>query len=247
MIAPAVLYLLGSRYLRVSRDDWYSAVQKSCVICLAFLLPVVMYCGISYELSGHFRLSVKGSAAGRMAEAADCATLKASADVLKLCPPPAMQKQSPDWLEHSAKSSLLDLPAALGPERLKLTSEFDHAVERQQPLRVIGSVLRDSLRLYEVHRVPSLAITPIFRWQFQPKLQQYDPEFMVCPMQYNAAHHAPPALCRQRLQRSGREQSLHYLRPARRQGRHHCRPSAAPLVTVGLRRAEAVVWRQGAG
>ena len=98
-----------------------------------------------------------------------------------------MQKQSPDWLEHSAKSSLLNLPAALGPERLKLTSEFDHAVERQQPLRVIGSVLRDSVRLYELQRVNSQAITPIFRWQFQNKFQQYDPEFMVCPILYQTA------------------------------------------------------------
>lgn len=187
MIVPVVLYLLGSRYLRVSRDDWYSAAQKSCVMCLAFLLPVVTYCGLSYELSGHFRLSVKGSAAGRMAEAVDCATLKAPADVKQLCPTPAMQKQSPDWLEHSASSSLLNLPPALGAQRLKLTSQFDHAVERQQPLRVIASVLRDSVRLYEVQRPNSIAITPIFRWQFQNKFQQYDPEFMVCPIRFPAS------------------------------------------------------------
>jgi hypothetical protein len=218
MLAPAVICLLGSRYLRVSRDDWYNAWLKSCVLALAFLLPIVTYCGISYEDSGHFRLSVKGSAAGRMAQAADCATLKAPAAVLKLCPPPAMQKQSPDWLEHSSHSSLLNLPAALGPERLKLTSEFDHAVERQQPLRVIVAVLRDSIRLFEVDRVNSIAITPIFRWQFQTssslhyhaaapasEFQQYDPEFMVCPIPFSTAltplpstHNAddsPYALC----------------------------------------------------
>jgi len=200
MLAPAVLYLLGSRYVRVSRDDWYMVWLKSCVLALAFLLPVVTYCGISYEDSGHFRLSVKGSAAGRMAQSADCATLKASAAVLQLCPPPAMQKQSPDWLEHSSQSTLLDLPPTLGPERLKLTSEFDHAVERQQPLRVVGSVLRDSIRLFEVDRVNSIAITPIFRWQFQTssslkyhgtpptsEFQQYDPEFMVCPIPFSTS------------------------------------------------------------
>jgi hypothetical protein len=200
MLAPAVLYLLGSRYLRVSRDDWYNVWLKSCALSLAFLVPIVTYCGISYEDSGHFRLSVKGSAAGRMAQSVDCATLKAPADVKALCPTPAMQKQSPDWLEHSSKSSLLNLPAALGPERLKLTSEFDHAVERQQPLRVIVSVLRDSIRLFEVDRVNSIAITPIFRWQFQTssslnyhaaapasEFQQYDPEFMVCPIPFSTA------------------------------------------------------------
>jgi hypothetical protein len=194
LMLPAVLVLLGSRWLRVSSDDWYEALRKSCILCLAFLLPVVTYCSISYELSGHFRLSVKGSAAGRMAYAADCATLKAPPDVLKLCPPPAQQKQSPDWLEHTATSSLNDVPGVSGTERLKLTSEFDHAVERQQPLRVIVSVLRDSIRLFAVQRAPLIAITPIYRWQFHTYLQEYDPEIMVCPLPFSTAITPVPPL-----------------------------------------------------
>jgi len=187
MMLPAVVALLGSRWLRVSSDDWYEAFRKSCILCLAFLLPVVVYCSISYELSGHFRLSVKGSAAGRMAASADCATLKAPADVLKLCPPPGQQKQSPDWLEHTPTSSLNDVPGVSGTERMKLISEFDHAVERQQPLRVIVSVLRDSVRLFSLQRGPNIAVTPIFRWQFHTFLQEYDPEIMVCPVPFSTA------------------------------------------------------------
>jgi hypothetical protein len=179
MIAPVVLYLLGSRYLRLSRDDWYSAVLKSCVMCLAFLLPIVAYCSISYEASGHFRLSVKGSAAGRMAQAVDCATIKLRANVRPLCPTPAEQKYSPDWLEHAKQSPLVRSPTG-SKVSLKVVSVFDHAVERQQPLRVIGSVLKDSIRLFELSRNASHAITPISRWQFQHYVPSYNPEFAVC-------------------------------------------------------------------
>jgi len=178
MVAPAVLYLLGSRWLRVSRDDWYSAVLKSCVLSLAFLLPILAYCSISYADGGHFRLSVKGSAAGRMAQAVDCATIKLPADIRPLCPSPYYQRYSPDWLEHAAQSPLIKNVPAQG--RLQKVSVFDHAVERQQPLRVIGSVLKDSVRLFELSRNATIETTPISRWQFQPVLPGYTPEFVVC-------------------------------------------------------------------
>jgi hypothetical protein len=178
MIAPAVIYLIGCRYLRVNRDDWYLAILKSCIMCLAFLLPIVLYCGISYENSGHFRLSVKGSAAGRMAKAADCATLKLPADLKAMCPSPYYQRYSPDWLEHSSQSPMIkNYPVK---NRLALVSIFDHAVEKQQPLRVIGSVLKDSLILFEPARNASIETTPISRWQFQHNFEGYTPEFVTC-------------------------------------------------------------------
>jgi hypothetical protein len=178
MIAPVVLYLLGSRYLRVSRDDWYSAVLKSCVMCLAFLLPIVAYCSISYKDSGHFRLSVKGSAAGRVAKAVDCATIRLPADIQAMCPTPAEQQHGPDWLEHDWQSPLIR--GFQGNNRLKLVSVFDHAVERQQPLRIIGSTLEDSVRLFEPSRYASIETTPISRWQFQHTFFGYTPEFVAC-------------------------------------------------------------------
>ena len=178
MIVPVVVYLLGSRYLRVNRDDWYSAVLKSCAMCLAFLVPVITYCSISYADSGHFRLSVKGSAAGRMAQAVDCATIKLPARVQPLCPSPNFQKYSPDWLEHAGQSPLISAVPPKG--RLFLISIFDHAVERQQPLRVIGSWLKDSVRIFELSRDATIEITPISRWQFQHHFPGYTPEFVTC-------------------------------------------------------------------
>ena len=43
---------------------------------------------------------------GRLAAAADCATLKLPAAVRPLCPTPAEQALGPDWLEHSGQSPL---------------------------------------------------------------------------------------------------------------------------------------------
>ena len=178
MIAPVVLYLLGTRYLRLTRDDWYSAIQKSCVMCLAILFPIVLYCGVSYYDSGHFRLSVKGSAVGRMAQSADCATLKLPANVRPICPSPYYQRYSPDWLEHASQSPLLVNAPKIG--RLQMYSVFDHAVEKQQPLRVVGSVLKDSVRIFELSRDATIAVTPISRWQFQHTFPGYTPEFVTC-------------------------------------------------------------------
>jgi hypothetical protein len=145
---------------------------------LAFLLPIVTYCGISYANSGHFRLSVKGSAAGRMGQAADCATLKLPANLRAMCPSPYYQRYSPDWLEHSQLSPMIkNYP---GKNRLKLVSVFDHAVEKQQPLRVVGSVLKDSVRLFELSRDATVEVTPISRWQFQHSFPGYTPEFVTC-------------------------------------------------------------------
>ena len=46
------------------------------------------------------------SFSGRLAAAADCATLSLPANVRPLCPAPAQQANGPDWLEHSGSSPL---------------------------------------------------------------------------------------------------------------------------------------------
>jgi hypothetical protein len=113
-----------------------------------------------------------------MAKAVDCATIKLPADIRAMCPTPAEQANSPDWLEHDWQSPLIrGFP---GNNRLQLVSVFDHAVERQQPLRIVGSVLADSVRLFELSRVASIETTPISRWQFQHAFQGWTPEFVTC-------------------------------------------------------------------
>jgi len=171
LIVAAVVYVLAIR------GRLLDVLSKSAVICAAFLVPILVYCAASLYTTGHFRLSAKGSAAGRMAVAVDCATIKLPPRVRPLCPTPAEQVNSPDWMEHTAGSPLLQV-APPGTTRAQLVSIFDSAVEHQQPMRVVGSILRDAVRLFALTRKPSLATTPISRWQFQTSYPSYLPEII---------------------------------------------------------------------
>lgn len=159
-IVPPLLYLIVAK-----REPWVDVFGKCVAVIVAFIVPIFLYCGASYEINHHFWLSAKGSDAGRMAKAVDCKTIKLPPAVRPMCPTPAEQQQSADWLEHSKLSPLQN--AVPRSQRIALTSEFDHAVESQQPLRVIGSVLSDAIRLYAVQRLNIPGTTPIWRWQFQ--------------------------------------------------------------------------------
>jgi Dolichyl-phosphate-mannose-protein mannosyltransferase len=159
-IAPVLLYLIVAK-----REPWVDVFGKCVAIIVAFIVPIFLYCGAAYEINGRFWLSAKGSDAGRMAKAVDCQTIRLPAAVRPMCPTPAEQKNSADWLEHSPNSPLQNsVPPG---QRVALTSEFANAVEKQQPLRVIGSVLSDATRLYSVTRPDIAGATPIWRWQFQ--------------------------------------------------------------------------------
>jgi len=159
-IAAPLLYLIVAK-----REPWVDVFGKCVAIIVAFIVPIFLYCGVSYEVDGHFWISAKGSDAGRMAKAVDCQTIKLPPAVRPMCPTPAEQRQSANWLQDSPSSPLQNaVPAG---QRIALTSEFDSAVEKQQPLRVIGSVLSDAIRLYSVTRPNIPGITPIWRWQFQ--------------------------------------------------------------------------------
>lgn len=176
MIVPAVVIaiVLGGGLRKV-------LVNTTAVIC-AFVLAIVLYMGASYELTHHFRISYSQSSLtyGRMAGATDCATLNVSPIVKLLCPTALEKAQGPDWLEHSGQGPLRTfgnkLPITLQPDRAVFISQFNRAVEKQQSLRVIGAVLRDSVKLFALTRETSPGDTPIWRWQFHgyfPVFGQY--------------------------------------------------------------------------
>jgi len=170
-IVPPLLYLVVAK-----REAWVDIFGKCVAVIVAFIIPIFLYGGYSLATTHHL-LSEKGSFAGRLAESVDCVTIKLPAAVRPMCPTPAEQKESPDWLEHSKYSPLIKgIPPG---QRALLVSEFDHAVERQQPLRVIGSVLRDSIRLFEVNRTDIAVTTPIWRWQFQTHFPTFKGEIAV--------------------------------------------------------------------
>jgi hypothetical protein len=173
LIVPAVVLVvaLGGGLVKV--------LTNVAAVVVAFVLALVLYMGASYELTHHFRVSYSSSSLtyGRMAAVVDCATLNVPSPEKLLCPTKAEQALGPDWLEHSSKGPLRELSAKLPPnlvaDRAVILSHFNHAVEKQQPLRVIAAVAKDSLKLFAVTRHTSSGDTPIWRWQFHGYFPTY--------------------------------------------------------------------------
>ena len=165
LIAPTLIFALltlSGRWRRARR----AALAGGC-----FALPVVAYMVAAIAVYGHFGLASNGPAPeyGRVAAAADCATLTLPADERALCPSPAqtLALGGVDGLLHNPASPGLTAPVPAGLSHQQLVSSFSLAVLRQQPLRVAASIVRDSVRLFAVTRDGSPVITSISRWQFQ--------------------------------------------------------------------------------
>jgi hypothetical protein len=172
LVLPAVVYLLVAGGRR--------AIRPTAALVVAFVLPILCYCGISYARTGHFWLAHRQPSIGRLAAAADCATLKLPAAARPLCPAPAEQALGPDWLEHSGQSPLSR--AAVPPgTRGRLIAALGSAVRHQQPVRVAAAIARDSLRLFAPARAPIPGVTPLARWQFQSGYPTYPPWISICP------------------------------------------------------------------
>jgi hypothetical protein len=169
LVLPAVLYLLAAC------GGWRRAIGMSAALSVAFALPILGYSSVSYAQNGHFWLSAGQRSIGRMAAAADCATLNLPAAVRPLCPTPREQAQGPDWLAHSGQSPLHKAAIPVGANRAQLIAALGTAVEHQQPVRVLASIVRDAVRLFAVTRVQTQGVTPISRWQFQTRYPIYPP------------------------------------------------------------------------
>ena len=149
LLLPAVIYLLAAG------GGWRRAVGRSAAMCAAFALPIAAYCTGSYLLTGDFFLSHSGvtSFYGRMAAAADCATIRLPADERGMCPTPAQQVRGPDWLEYAAGSPIRPYYSGLPRAEVdSLISDFNHRVLIQQPLRVLGAYTRDVVSLFPLTR-----------------------------------------------------------------------------------------------
>jgi hypothetical protein len=169
LVVPAVIFTLAAG------GEWRRALTKSAALALAFVLVILGYLGYSYARNGHFFLAHRQSLTGRLAAAADCATLNLPPAARPLCPTPAQQANGPDWLEHSGTSPLH------AQHRGQYIADLNSAVLSQQPLNVLASILRDSVRLFALTRDGVQSITPISRWQFQTSYPTYPPWTSICP------------------------------------------------------------------
>ena len=169
LILPAVIYLA------VAVGGWWHKVRAVALMCVAFVLPILLYMSLSLAFNGHFWLSRAGTSQlyGRAAEAADCATLRIPAYERPLCPTAKQKALGADSLDHQASSPLQLYVAPAGMDQSKIISSFIRAVMVQQPLRVVEGTFSDAARLFTVNRVTIPGDTPISRWQFQTSYPSY--------------------------------------------------------------------------
>jgi hypothetical protein len=164
LVLPALCYVL------LFTPGIRTGLARAAVLCAAFAAPFLAYCATSYAVNGSFALSHTGvtTTYGRMAYAADCATLKLTAAQRQLCPTPGQQRLGPDGLLHDSHSPLKLVYRRLPHARASaLVESFNEQVLGQQPGRVLESVGRDALKLFAVTRVTDPGDDPISRWQFQ--------------------------------------------------------------------------------
>src|SRR5215470_9279712 len=207
-ILPALGYLL------IVTKGWRPRLKQAALLCLAFVLPILAasYRNYADPQLHSFSLApyASGSIYGRMAEAANCATLRLPGYERELCPD-ATQKLllGPDGLDHNPKSPIKGawIPALSQADRLALmqvchrsvpvtvgtevryrqvaivcgqmTSDFDRRVLKQQPLNVLASIGKDTLKLFALGRAASTGDPSITRWQFQTFYPQYPPYVVI--------------------------------------------------------------------
>jgi hypothetical protein len=170
LILPALLYAA------IVVSGWRRKLVMGAALCVAFALPIAGFSMREYLVNGHFSLApaAGNTIYGRLAESADCATLKLPSYERALCPPRALAvRLGPDGLVHNPASPDKTYVAPAGRTHAQMTDDFEHQVLVQQPLRVAAGILRDSVKLFAVGRYTSTGDTPISRWQFQTSYPTY--------------------------------------------------------------------------
>jgi hypothetical protein len=174
LVVPLLAYAL------IVAPGWSSSRRNRGVRALAalavFAVPVVGYMAFSQAVLGTgFRLSNMNDAYlyGRLAYAADCATLKLPGYARPLCPAPATAARlGVDGLSTDPTSAVFSYRPA-GVSRGTAARSFDQAVLTQQPLRVAKSIAGDAVKVFALTRDTRPGDPPIARWQFQEAYPVY--------------------------------------------------------------------------
>src|SRR5215813_3523624 len=174
-LLPALAYLL------IALPHWRRRLAQGAILCAAFALPILAASFRNSVVIHNFGLApyAGGSIYGRMAAAADCATLKLPPHERALCPTVQQQRNGPDWLDHQLGSPIKSFQAPAAMSNGEVVSDFTHRVLRQQPGRVLAAVGKDALKLYAAGRVTASGDTPVDRWQFQSSYPQYPPYMTI--------------------------------------------------------------------
>lgn len=164
-------------YAIVATAGGVKARARTALVALfVFAVPVLGYMTLSETVLGTgFRLSSMNDAQlyARVADAADCATLRLPADERALCPPspsPGVDNLANEW-----GTPYFTYKPPPGVKKGTEVSRFDRAVLTQQPLRVAARVAQDGAKVFALTRDTSPGDTPVDRWQFKTSYPVFNP------------------------------------------------------------------------
>lgn len=150
------------------------------VTLVVFAVPIVSYMTYSATVLGEgFRLSVMDNSYlyARLADAADCATIRLPAAERPLCP--GDPGPGIDNLANGTDSPIYAYNPPSGDSRGDLVNAFDHAVLTQQPLQVAGDITGDAVKVFALTRDGDPGDPPLNRWQFQTIYPVWQPAFRI--------------------------------------------------------------------
>ena len=180
LIVPALIYVLAAA------QGWRTRLLHGVAMTVFFALPVVGYMSYSAVILHYgFELSNMGDAYlyGRTAHAADCATLKIPADERPLCPSTSVAATlGVDGLVNSKYAPRVlyqpvdvQLPVPLLINTLPWQRQLAYSVLAQQPMRVVGDIAGDAVKIFALTRNTAEGDTSISRWQFQTSYPYFPP------------------------------------------------------------------------
>jgi hypothetical protein len=178
LIVPALVYVV------VASKGWRARLLRGTALTFCFALPIVGYMSYSAVVLHYgWELSNMGDAYlyGRAAHAADCATLKIPADEEPLCPSAQVAAtMGVDGLVNNANAPRVlyqPVNVQLGQliNTLPLQKQLAYSVIKQQPMRIVGDIAKDSIKIFALTRHTDQGDTPISRWQFQFSYPYYPP------------------------------------------------------------------------
>ncbi len=178
LIVPALIYVLAAA------PAWRTRLLHGVALTICFALPVVGYMSYSAVILHYgFELSNMGDAYlyGRTAHAADCATLKIPADDRPLCPSASVAATlGVDGLVNSKYAPRVlyqpvNVQLGLLINTMPWQRQLAYSVLAQQPMRVVGDIAKDSVKIFALTRNTAEGDTSIARWQFQTSYPYFPP------------------------------------------------------------------------
>ena len=177
LVVPLLAYVLTAGPGWPSEAWRRNRAVRAVAVLAVFAVPVAGYMAFSQAVLGTgFRLSNMNDAYlyGRLAYAADCATLKVPGYARPLCPAPSTAARlGVDGLSTDPSSAVFSYRPPKGVSRSTATRSFDQAVLTQQPLRVAKSIASDAIKVFALTRDTNPGDPPIARWQFQQAYPVY--------------------------------------------------------------------------